>query len=114
MDKQHLYYWETNNDLDFSKEDWAETDDAQFADLNIFDNSKSDDSFYSIRNNISKLPKKVKNNFKDLEQDITTFKVFESELLEPLEEKFLETNFGSIKMSRQSRITQVLRTFYLG
>ncbi len=44
------------------KHDWAETDNAQFADMSVFDDSETasllllDGSPYSVENNISKHP----------------------------------------------------------
>lgn len=36
MDEQHLYHWEIFNDWNYAKNDWAETDNAQFTDTDNF------------------------------------------------------------------------------
>ena len=106
VDEQHLYHREALNDWDYSEDDWAETDDAQFADVSDFDDSETaspilpDDSSYSVGGNISKQPQKEGNASQDLEQDMTIFDDLESELSEPPEEMSLETNSGSIESSR--------------
>ncbi len=60
MDEQHLYHRKALNDWDYSEDYWTEKDDAQFADLSDFDDSKTaslilpDDFLYSVGGNISK------------------------------------------------------------
>ena len=114
MDEQHLYHREALNDWDYSEDDWAETDDAQFADASDFDNLEQDDPFYSVGENTSKQPEKEGNDSQDLEQDITAFDDLESELSDPPEEEPLEINSGSIEISRRSGRARAPQTLYPG
>ena len=120
MNEQHLYHREALNDWDYSEDDWAETDDAQFADVSDFDDSETaspilpDDSLYSVGSNISKHPEKKKNASQDLEQDMTIVDDLESKLSEPPEEMSLETNSGSMESSRQSGRARAPRKLYPG
>lgn len=63
VDEQHLHHWEALNDCDYSKNDWTDTDDTQFANASDVDHLELDDSFYSVRENTSKQPKKRRNDF---------------------------------------------------
>ena len=120
MDEQHLYHREALNDWDYSEDDWAETDDAQFAYVSDFDDSETaspilpDDSLYLVGGNIFKQPEKEGNTSQDLEQDMTIIDDLESELSEPPEEMFFETNSGSIESSRQSGRAEAPRKLYPG
>lgn len=101
VDEQHLYHREALNDWDYSEDDWAETDDTQFADVSDFDDSESDDSLYSVGDdNFSKQLEKEGNDSEDLGQDITTFDNLGSELSEPPEEELWQhREFTSIRES---------------
>lgn len=65
INEQHLYYREALNDWDYAEDDWAETDDAQFANADDFESlDKNDlDISDSVRENILKQPEKEGNNF---------------------------------------------------
>ncbi len=88
--------------------------------MNDFDNSETasflliDGSSYSIGHNISKQPEKEGSGFEDLEQDLTTFDILESELSEPPIEESSETNSGSIENSHQSEQALAPPTLYPG
>ena len=103
VDEQHLYHQEAFNDWDYSEDDWAETDNAQFANVSNFDNSGPNNSLYSVGDNTLKEPEIERNHFQVLKQDITPFDNLKSELLDLLKEEPLEINSGSIKTSRRSR-----------
>ncbi len=108
MDEEHLYHREALNDGDYSEDDCAEMDDAKMANACDLDDSKTaspiplDDSLYSIKDNISKKPKKQGNASHNLEQDISIDNGLESKSSEPQEEISLETNSESIESSRLS------------
>lgn len=91
MNKQHLYHPETLNDWNYFKDDWSEIDDFQFTNVSAFNNLKSDNSFYSVRENLSKQSEKKGNDSQDLKQDIMAFDNLKSELLDSPEEEPLET-----------------------
>ena len=58
------------------EDDWAKTDNAQFADMGDFDDSKTvsfifpDDTFHSVRDNIFQQPKKEENNLQRQDNDM--------------------------------------------
>ncbi len=114
VDEQHLYHRETLNDWDYAENDWAETDEAQFADVDDFGSLDMDDSSYSLWENTSKQTKKEGNDSQDLEQDLTALDDLESELSDPPEEQPLEINSGSTETSRQSGRARAVRTLYPG
>ncbi len=114
VDEQHLYHREALNDWDYSEDDWAETDDAELADVDDFGSFDTDDSSYSVAKNTSKQPEKEGNDSQDLEQDLTALDDLESELSDPPEKKPLEINSGSTETSRQSGQPTAPRTLYPG
>ncbi len=85
VDEQNFYYREAFNDWDYSQDDLAEINDAQFADMIDFDDSETasslllDGSLYSMGDNIPKQIEKGGNSFQYLEQDLTTFDDLENE-----------------------------------
>lgn len=80
--------------------------------MSHFNNSKLDNSLYLEGNNTSKQLKKKKNDFQDPEQDITISDNLENKLLDPLEEKLLKINSGSIEILHQLRQAGISLTFY--
>ena len=58
MNKKHLYHQEVLNDWDYSEDNWAETDDVQFADVGDFDDLEialfmlPDDIYHSVGDDI--------------------------------------------------------------
>ncbi len=58
VDEHYLYYQKSFNDRDHSEDNWAQTDDAQFANINDFENPKAayawiaDHSFHILEDNI--------------------------------------------------------------
>lgn len=91
MNKQHLYHPEALNDWNYFKDNQSEIDDFQFANVSAFDNLKSDNSFYSVRENTLKQSEKEGNDSQDLKQDIMVFDNLKSELLDSPEKEPLET-----------------------
>ena len=114
VDEQHLYHREALNDWDYAEDDWAETDDAQLADVDDFGSLDTDDSSYSVGENTSKQPEKERNDSQDLEQDLTALDDLESELSDPPEEEPLVINSGSTETSRRSGRARAPRTLYPG
>ena len=105
MDEQYLYHREALNNWDYLEDDWAKTDDAQFADVSDFDLLETafsilpDNFLYSVGDNDSQQPEKEGDSSQGLEKNLTNFDNLESKLLKPLEEP-LETNSGSNKSLR--------------
>lgn len=62
IDKQHLDYQEALHNWDYIADDWTETDDAQFTNIDDFTSLDIDNSPYSIGKITSKLPKKEAND----------------------------------------------------
>lgn len=60
INKQHLYHWEALNNKEYLKDDWIETDNTQFADMDDFNNLEiapsmlPDDTFYLMKDDIFK------------------------------------------------------------
>lgn len=67
MNEQHLYHQEALNNWDYSKDDWAKTNDTQFADMSDFNDIISvssilpDDTFHLVGDEILQQPEKEKN-----------------------------------------------------
>ncbi len=68
VDDQQLYHRKAFNDEDYSKDDWIKSDDAQFADITNFEDTKDasllllENSFHSVGDNTPKQPKKKSND----------------------------------------------------
>lgn len=69
LDKQHLYHQKALNDWHHIEDDWAETDNTQFANVDSFGSLDMDNTLYSVVENTSKESKKKRNDFQELEQD---------------------------------------------
>ena len=119
VDEHHLYHREALNDWDYSEDDWAETDDAQFADVSDFDDSEiassllPGDAPHLVEDDSSLQSEKEGKNSQGYEQDMTNLDDLETELSEPPEEP-LEINSGSKENLRRSGRTRAPRTLYPG
>ncbi len=112
MDEPQLYHREAFNDRQYSEDYWAESDDAQFADITDFEDTEDASSLlpqnlsHSVRNDTRKQLQKEGNSFQNSDQDLTNLGVLESELSKPLEEP-QNFNYGSKENLRQSDRSRV-------